>query len=327
MITIIGAAGHLGNVLTRVLAKKNEKIRVLVFPSENYDHLKLLPVEIVYCDIRNRSALDAALKDSTTVYHLASIISIGKTSKEDLVATNYEGTRNVLDACIKNKVKKLIYVSSIHAFEDFRGGTITESCRIDPALALGDYGCTKAMATKLVLQYSKKGNLDVRVACPTGIIGPYDFKASEMGHIIKMYLEKQLPLAINGSYDFVDVRDVANGLLLIEEKGSSGEVYLLPGKSVELKAFFKSLAAITGYNRVPKMLPDFLIKPALLIMHNYYKLSKELPLFTKEAVKILHSNSDISGAKAIKELGYKARKLDETLEATVAWTKKQYNIK
>lgn len=149
MITIIGAAGHLGNVLTSLLVK-NEKLRVLVFPSENYDHLKPLPLEIVPCDIRNRNALDLALKNSDTVYHLASIISIGKTSKEKLVETNYEGTRNVLDACVKNKVKKLIYVSSIHAFEDFRGGPITEACNLDPALALGDYGCTKAMASELL---------------------------------------------------------------------------------------------------------------------------------------------------------------------------------
>jgi len=327
MITIIGAAGHLGNVLTRVLAKKSEKIRVLIFPSENYDYLKPLPVEIVLCDIRDRNTLDTALKNSTIVYHLASIISIGKTPKEKLLETNYEGTKNVLDACVKNKVKKLIYVSSIHAFEDFRGGPITETCRIDPALALGDYGCTKAMATNLVLQYFRKGNLDVRVACPTGIIGPYDFKDSEMGHLIKMYLKKQLPLAINGSYDFVDVRDVANGLILIEKKGLSGEVYLLPGKNIELEAFFKMLSAITGYNQIPKMLPNFLIKPALLIMNNYYKLSKEIPLFTKEAVKILHSNSNISGAKATKELGYKVRSLRETLAATVFWLKEQYNLK
>lgn len=327
MLTITGAAGHLGNVLTRVLAEKKEKIRVLIFPSENYDCLKLLPVEIVFCDIRDGNALDAALKNSTIVYHLASIISIGKTSKEKLLATNYEGTRNVLDACVKNKVKKLIYVSSIHAFEAFHEGPITEACKIDPALALGDYGCTKAMATNLVLQYSRKGNLDVRVACPTGIIGPYDFKDSEMGHIIKMYLEKKLPLAINGSYDFVDVRDVANGLILIEKKGSSGEVYLLPGKNIKLAAFFKMLAAITGYNRVPKMLPNFLISPALLIMNNYYKLSKEIPLLTTESVKILHSNSSVSGEKAIKELGYKVRSLRKTLEATVFWLKKQYNLK
>jgi nucleoside-diphosphate-sugar epimerase len=64
MITVIGAAGHLGNVLTQLLVKKNEKLRVIVFPSENYDCLKLLPVEIVPCDIRNRSALDLAVNYS-----------------------------------------------------------------------------------------------------------------------------------------------------------------------------------------------------------------------------------------------------------------------
>jgi dihydroflavonol-4-reductase len=183
------------------------------------------------------------------------------------------------------------------------------------------------MATNLVLQYARKSNLDIRVACPTGIIGPYDFKDSEMGHIIKMYLEKKLPLAINGSYDFVDVRDVVNGLLLIEEKGSSGEVYLLPGKNIELAAFFKLLATITSYNQVPRMLPNFLIKPALLIMNNYYKLSKEIPLFTRESVKILNSNSNVSGEKAIKELGYKVRPLNETLKDTTVWLKKQYHLK
>ena len=326
MITIIGAAGHLGNVLTRTLTEKKEKIRALVFPSENYEYLKPLPIEIVPCDIRNKSDLDLAIKNSATVYHLASIISIGKTSKEKLIETNYEGTRNVLDACVKNKVKKLIYASSIHAFEDFRGGPITEACKIDPVLALGDYGYTKAMATNLVLQYSKKGNLDIRIACPTGIIGPYDFKDSEMGHIIKMYLEKKLPLAINGNYDFVDVRDVVNGLISIEEKGSSGEVYLLPGKNIALKDFFLLLSTLTGYGKVPKMLPTSLIKPALLIMNYYYKLSEEMPLFTAESVKILHSNANVSGEKATKELGYKVRTLNETLKDTVVWLKKQYNI-
>jgi nucleoside-diphosphate-sugar epimerase len=98
MIAIIGAVGHLGNVLTHILAERKEKIRVLVFPSENYDYLKPFPIDIVPCDIRDRSALDLALKNSDTVYHFANIISIGKTSKEALLATNYEDTRNVLNA-------------------------------------------------------------------------------------------------------------------------------------------------------------------------------------------------------------------------------------
>jgi dihydroflavonol-4-reductase len=327
MITITGAAGHLGNVLIRALTKEKEKLRAIVFPGENYASLKDLDIEIYFCDIRDKKSLNLALEKATIVYHLASLISIGKTSKEELIKTNYEGTQNVLDACIKNKVKKLIYTSSIHAFEAFKMGTITEECRIAPSLALGNYGCTKAMATNLVSEYVKKGALDARIACPTGIIGPYDYKDSEMGHLIKMYLEKKLPIVINGSYDFVDVRDVATGLTLLAERGTPGEIYLFPGNNINIKDFFKLLSNITGYNKIPWLLPNFLIKPALVVMKNYYAFSKEKPLFTEEAVKILNSNSTVSGEKAKRELGYSVRSLRETLEATVLWIKKQYGIK
>jgi len=103
----------------------------------------------------------------------------------------------------------------------------------DPQNRMGDYDRTKAEASLAVLAAVKQG-LDAVIVCPTGVIGPYDYRKSEMGSLILDWSKHNPHLGLDGAYDFVDVRDVARGLVLAAEKGRQGEIYILSGERIEL---------------------------------------------------------------------------------------------
>ncbi len=224
MILVTGATGHIGNVLVRKLMEIGEKVCVFLPPNESVAPLDGLSVEIRVGDIRNNYEVEKALKGMDYVFHLAGIISISPGKEKIMYDVNIGGTRNIINACIKNGIKRLIYTSSIHAFPDLpKNKIIDERVVIDPAKAVGEYGKNKALATLQVIEGIKKG-LDAVIVCPTGVIGPYDYKKSEIAELISEYSKKRITAYIEGAYDFVDVRDVVEGHILAWKKGKKGEL-------------------------------------------------------------------------------------------------------
>jgi dihydroflavonol-4-reductase len=80
-----------------------------------------------------------------------------------------------------------------------------------------------------------RAGLEAVIACPTGVIGPYDFRGSLMGNVIRTAAENKPTLYVDGAYDFVDVRDVADGLIAAMEKGRCGESYILSGQKISVR--------------------------------------------------------------------------------------------
>lgn len=121
---------------------------------------------------------------------------------------------------------RLVYVSSVHAIpEKPAPETITEPDRFAPDEILGDYGKSKAMATALVLEAAQSG-LNASVVLPSGILGPGDLARGNMTRMLLSFCRGRLPLGVKGGYDFVDVRDVAAGVLACTERGKAGECYI-----------------------------------------------------------------------------------------------------
>jgi len=232
MIVVTGATGHIGNVLVRELLSRGENVRVVIPPFEDTTPLDGLKVEMVEGDVRQVDSLIQAFKEGDVVYHLAGIISILPGKSKLLYQVNVMGTRNVVGACLKTDVRRLVYTSSIHAIAEPPHGTaIDETLPFDPDRAIGEYDRSKAQATLEVLKAVQQG-LDAIIVCPTGVVGPYDFKLSEMGQLFIDFAKKKLKAYIDGAYDFVDVRDVAIGHILACEKGHTGESYILSGERV-----------------------------------------------------------------------------------------------
>ena len=319
MIVVTGATGHIGNVIVRELVSRGERVRAVIPPFEVASCLDGLKVEIVEGDIRQIDSLIQAFKGSDVVYHLAGIISILSGKSELLYQVNVEGTRNVVEACLKTKVRRLVYTSSIHAVkEPPHGIVIDETFPFDPDNVLGDYAKSKAQATLEVLRGVEQG-LDAAIVCPTGVIGPYDYKISEMGQFIMDFIQRKLKAYVDGAYDFADVRDVATGLILACEKGRTGESYILSGEQITVRDLLLMLQEITEVKAPSLKIPAWLARTVGKIAPLYYRLTNTKPLFTTYSIDVLASNSQISSAKARRELGYSTRPVKESVTDAVAW--------
>ncbi len=326
MILVTGATGHIGNVLVRMLQAKGEKVRALILPGEDCRSLDGLEVEEVEGDITQPATLDRAMQGVRDVYHLAGLISILPGRDELIHRVNVQGTVNVVQACLRAGVQKLVFTSSIHAIaRPPHGVVIDESIPFDPNNPCSEYDRSKAEASLAVLEAAGQG-LDVVVACPTGVIGPYDYRRSELGQLILDCVEEKPQLYVDGAYDFVDVRDVASGLILANEKGHSGETYILSGERITVDSLLSTVKKGSGLRFLMLRLPMSIARFFSFFTPAYYRLTRTRPRFTPYSLETLESNSSISHAKAERELGYQPRSLKITLADTVSWFKENKHL-
>jgi dihydroflavonol-4-reductase len=328
MLAVTGATGHIGNVLVRLLLARGNTVRAIVLPEDNLRPLSGLNVEIVNGDITDKRSLEKAFKGIDIVFHLAGIVTIMPRMKNILERVNIEGTRNVVDACRNTGVRRLVYTSSVHAIaEPPHGIPIDESQPFDPEHVLGDYAWSKARASLLLLDEAKKGGLDIVICCPTGVIGPYDFNISNIGQLILDFDSGQLKSYVSGAYDFVDVRDVANGLILAAEKGKSGRHYIFSGDQVHVPELIKELALVIGKPAPTYRIPALLARTAGVLASVYYRLLKRKPVFTAYSIDVLASNSLVSSKRAREELGFTNRPWRESIPDQVEWLRKEGMLK
>ena len=318
MWLVTGATGHVGNVLVRKLLKRGEKVRALILPGECRESIQGLNVEAVDGDVLNMDSLFQSMRGVHGVFHLAGVISIMPGPNPFVRKVNVDGTKNILRAAMESGVKKLIYTSSIHAIRRVEDGVIDENVPYDMNNPYGAYDRSKAEATLDVLNAAHAG-LEAVVACPTGVIGPYDFRGSMMGAVIHDAATAKPTLYVDGAYDFVDVRDVADGLISTAENGKRGESYILSGQKITVRYLLETVREITGKNFFQMKIPFDLAKFAAVFTPMYYRFANATPRFTPYSLEVLQSNSNISHAKATRELGYSPRSLYESIKDTVKW--------
>ena len=322
-IVVTGATGHIGNALLRELQKQKDEVVAFVLKGEDTKCIEDLGCKIVYGDVQDINSLKEAFRGATMVFHLAGIIEIGSTNKKKLWQVNVEGTKNVWRACKEEKVKRLIYASSVHAIpEKPKGEQIAETKTFSKDLVKGNYAKTKAEATAFLL--SKAGEeVEIVIVHPSGVIGPYEYTVSNLGQLIIDCANKKIGAYLEGGYNFVDVRDVARGTVLAAQKGKAGECYILAGHQVSVKNLMQQIEKIT---KVPA--PKFKIARWFayitgIFSECYSKIVKEKPLFTSYAVYTLGTNSNFTSKKAQEQLGYTIRPIEETIKDTIEWFQKQ----
>jgi dihydroflavonol-4-reductase len=232
----------------------------------------------------------------------------------------------VLQAAHQVGASRLIYTSSIHALRRIpHGTTIDESVPFDPLNAISTYDRSKAEASLAVMHAIYEG-MDAVICCPTGVIGPYDFRGSEMGELIHDLVGRKLTLYVDGAYDFVDVRDVAAGLILARQTGKKGESYILSGERISVIELVKSVQEIIG-KHIPRLkIPMNVAHIAARFTPIYYQLSHIKPRFTSYSLETLLSNSVISNNKARQSLGYNPRSIRESLVDTISWYLHEKNL-
>lgn len=321
IILVTGAKGHLGAAIVRLLAARGETVRGLALPGDAGPEVP--GVQYVTGDVRKPDSLRpffcAPPGMAVDVIHAAGIVDVSGRAPAAMEAVNVEGTRNLLALCREYGVRRLLYVSSVHAIpEAARGTAICETARFSPAWVTGGYAKTKAAATQLVLDAAAAG-LDAVVVHPSGILGPGD--ESGGNHLVQMvrdYLAGRLPACVSGGYDFVDVRDVAQGCLLALEHGRSGECYIFSGWFCSVKNILELVRQAAGGPRLA-VLPMWLARAAAPFFQAAAQCRHRRPLYTAYSLYTLRSNGLFSHEKATAELGYCPRPLADTVRDTVAW--------
>lgn len=317
---VTGACGHLGSALVRLLAERAQAVRCLKLPGERGIAAPgVTYVEGDVTDIESLRPLFArAGKAQVDVIHAAGVVDISGDDTPALSRVNVGGTANVVRLCREAGVRRLLYVSSVHAISGAGGGrVIGEADRFSPAQVEGGYARSKAAATQLVLDAAGKG-LDAVVVHPSAILGPYDHTGNHLVQMVSDYLMDRLPACVRGGYDMVDVRDVAEGCLSALEKGRAGQCYILSGKYWELRQVIDMVRSLAGGRRLP-VLPIWMARALLPAIQLDARRRGQRALYTGYSLKVVGSGERFSHAKASWALGYAPRELSLTLRDTVSW--------
>ena len=316
-VVVTGATGHVGANLVRALLAKGRPMRCLVHV--NRQAIEGLDTEIIQGDVCDQECLCHAFNGAEVVYHLAANISLLMDDWPLLESVNIIGTRNVVEACLRCGVRRLVHFSSVHALvQEPMGTPVDESRPLVESRQCPPYDRSKAAAEKEVQRGVELG-LDAVIINPTAIVGPHDYQSSYFGEALLALARRQLPALVAGGFDWVDVRDVVDGAMRAEEQAPTGARYLLSGHWVSLCGLAAMVGEITGVS-VPRFVsPLWLARLGAPIITAIGRLNGKHPLYTSVSLRALQSNRNISHTRATRELGYQPRPFRETLIDTLRW--------
>jgi dihydroflavonol-4-reductase len=317
---VTGANSRTGLALCAELKARGCYVRALIRKQSDWYAPFINPYadELLYADVRDVRSLDSAFKGADYVYHLAAIVSIASKINREIEAVNITGVRNVIDACLAHKVKRLVYTGTVHTipFKD-TASLLREIPRFLPGEVDGAYAVSKSTASNLVLDAVRDRGLNAVIGMPSGIVGPFELKRSNFGQMIVDVAERKLPAYVTGRYDFVDVRDVVKALADLAFLGGPGESYILSGHTMEVKDLVRCAAEAAGVPPPKVCLPLSLVKFFSYFAEWWSLLRKQTLMFTPYAMKVLGDNCNFSHEKISALTGYSPRPLKEAIKDQV----------
>jgi dihydroflavonol-4-reductase len=320
-VVVTGAAGHLGACLVRTLQARGQEVRALVHRDRRA--LDGLDVEVSPADVTDPISLRRAFTGADIVYHTAAYISISMGESQKLHEINVLGTENVVEACLRCDVRRLVHVSSIEALECEPLSTpVDESRPLIQGGSSAPYACSKAASERQVREGMDRG-LDAVILYPTALIGPYDYRQGFPNAGLLEICEGRLWALVEGGFDWVDVRDVAEGILQAAERAPAGARYILSGHWASLHDLAELAHEVTGAP-VPRLVfPMWMARIGVPFAAAACRLTGRRPLYTSAALIPLSGNRNISHARATRELGYRPRPLRQSVVETLLWFENQ----
>lgn len=321
-LIITGGTGHIGTNLIYLLSKLDRyKIKLLLLPGEDISIFKGINLEISYGNILDKEYLNREITEGSVVIHLAGYVNISSKDIDKMYLVNYQGTKNIVDVCLKNNVHRLIYTSSVHAIVPLEKEKIMkEPDIIDEQKIIGDYGKSKALATKYVFEKVKEG-LPAIVLYPSGVIGPNDYKLSNFGSVILDIAKDKLKAKVKGSYNFVDVRDVAQAIETSITKGKIGKGYILSGENISVHEIYNTINNHLHRKRRIPTLPVWFVKLFSKLAELYYTRRNKKPLFTKYSLYTITCNHNFDNSYSRKNLDFAPRPISFSIIDSLEWFK------
>lgn len=323
LVLVSGANGHLGNNLVRLLIKKGFSVRASVRNIKNKDCFKDLDCEVVQADITDKASFAKALQGVDTFYAVGAAFKLwAKDPKKEIYDVNMEGTRNTIEAAAKAGVKRIVYVSSIAAL-DYSNLPTKESNGYNPDRRDMYYN-SKNDGEQLAFQLAKELGIELVSVMPGAMIGSDAFLPLSVSYnVLKLILNKQIPVDTRITLNWIDVKDVAEGCYLAAEKGRSGERYILANEKCMTITDTTKLAQKLYPDlklKIPGAVPKFVLYAIAGIMQFSAKLSGKPPVITTKDIAMfsgLQQDFDIS--KSRNELGFNPKKPEQAVKEALAY--------
>ena len=259
-IGVTGASGMVGINVCNEILRNGHKLNILL--REDVDYLDKLDCNKFYGDLNNINTLEKFCEKCDVIIHSAAMISIGLDSYDKVYDVNFVGTRNLIEASIKEKVKKFIFISTVNAFNkkptDKKFDETRELVRKGNA-----YDMTKALAQDLVLNTKGIDSISIN---PTSVLGKNDFKPSRLGKIIKGVYSGKLPFLVDGGLDIIDVEDLSKAIYNSIRRGKDGEAYLVSGKWRSFKEIYDIIRPLQEKKSKVFFFPRVLVEMSLPLL-------------------------------------------------------------
>ena len=317
---VTGATGFVGSHVARVLAQQGAALRLLVRPSGDTRNIEGLKAERVVGDLRDPASLEKGISGCEVVFHVAADYRLWVRDPEQMYRSNVEGTRAILNLAKKNRVRRVVYTSSVATMGfTSNGHPADENSPVSLDNMIGPYKRSKFIAEQIALE-AGRGGIDVVVVNPTTPVGERDIKPTPTGRIIVDFLRRKFPAYVDTGLNLVDVQECAHGHIAALERGRTGERYILGGENLTLKQILDKLADITGLPS-PNVRVPYLMALATGVVDELVTgriLGRE-PRATIDAVRMGRKKMFVTSAKAERELGWKAVAVDGALRRAVDW--------
>lgn len=322
---VTGATGFIGNRLVLELLNRGNDVHILARSQQKVSQLFGNRVTFFEGDLWDINRITEASRNCDVIFHLAAFANIWSKDKMLAYNTNVSGTKNVLDAVLQNKVKKVVFTSSTGVLSPSENGEMIDETSALPEKYLTDYESTKVMAEQLCIEYCKKG-LDVVIVNPSRVFGPGLLnKSNSVTILIKKYIRGNWRIIPGngeaiGNYVFID--DVVNGHILAMQKGIPGEKYIIGGTNISFNGFFNTLSKVSGKSYRLFHLPFSLMLATSKIELFLADTFGKNPLITPPWAKRYLQNRPVSSRKAIDQLKYSITPLSEGISKTIEWINK-----
>ena len=317
---VTGATGFVGSHVAQVLAEQGADLRLLVRTGSDPKNIQQLNADRVVGDLCDPESIDRAMAGCDVVFHVAADYRLWVRDPAQMYRANVEGTRTILQAARKNRVRRVVYTSSVATMGfTVKNNPVDESSPVSLENMIGHYKRSKYMAEEVALAAGHDG-IDVVVVNPSTPVGEQDIKPTPTGRIVVDFLKKKFPAYVDTGLNMVDVRECARGHVAALEKGRSGERYILGGENLTLKQILDKLAAITGLPSPRVQLP-YAVALASGVVDTVVTgvVLRREPRVTIDAVRMGRKKMFVSSAKAERELGWKAVSVDAALRRAVQW--------
>jgi len=315
---VTGATGLVGYNVVAALLKRNRRVRALVRSIEKGKRLLPEECELIQGDITDKDSIDKAMKDCSIVYHSAGFPEQWMKDPDVFQQVNAEGTQNMVDAALKEKIKRFIYTSTIDIFAAETGQEYDES-NIDSEPKGTYYERSKQVADQRVVAAMEKG-LPAIFLHPSGVYGPGHTESPGTNDFILKLYRGEVPVLLPGGYPMVYAPDVGEGHLLAEEKAAVGSRYILSEAYYDLPQLTQIILEELGLNKkVPPVMPLPVVKMISSLGEWWAGMVNKPPLIPKGQLHFMQWKAVPDSTKAQQELNWSPTPLRKGLSNTISF--------